>query len=155
MFLHVKTDEALLELVVDDIRWSEETYGHQVITACSEWKKRWKLMNYWAQVMRILMKSTQRIRQYQYTCKLQCCMTFIMSTTTLNVPARSGQCWTMLDAPNMEISHRPEESKTHHDPVSQSRVTWRGVGVWPFLAFSAFVAFLLWSPAWLSLCLRL
>jgi len=46
MFLHVKTDEALLELVVDDIRWSEETYGHQVITACSEWKKRWKLMNY-------------------------------------------------------------------------------------------------------------
>src|SRR6266498_1771591 len=29
-----KTGDALLQLVVDDIRWSEETYGHQVIAAC-------------------------------------------------------------------------------------------------------------------------
>lgn len=31
-----KTGEELLRLVVDDIRWSEETYGHKVIAACSD-----------------------------------------------------------------------------------------------------------------------
>jgi hypothetical protein len=31
-----KTGDALLQLVVDDIGWSEETYGHQVIAACSD-----------------------------------------------------------------------------------------------------------------------
>lgn len=31
-----KTGETLLQLVVDDIRWSEETYGHRVIAVCSD-----------------------------------------------------------------------------------------------------------------------
>lgn len=31
-----KTGEELLRLVVDDIRWSQETYGHKVIAACSD-----------------------------------------------------------------------------------------------------------------------
>jgi hypothetical protein len=31
-----KTGDALLQLVVDDIKWSEETYGHKVIAACSD-----------------------------------------------------------------------------------------------------------------------
>lgn len=31
-----KTGETLLQLVVDDIKWSEETYGHKVIAACSD-----------------------------------------------------------------------------------------------------------------------
>jgi len=31
-----KTGDALLQLVVDDLRWSEETYGHKVIAACSD-----------------------------------------------------------------------------------------------------------------------
>jgi hypothetical protein len=31
-----KTGETLLQIVVDDIKWSEETYGHKVIAACSD-----------------------------------------------------------------------------------------------------------------------
>src|SRR6266545_3861854 len=31
-----KTGEALLQLVVDDIRWSQDMYGHKVIAACSD-----------------------------------------------------------------------------------------------------------------------
>ena len=31
-----KTGETLLNLVVEDIKWSEETYGIQVIAACSD-----------------------------------------------------------------------------------------------------------------------
>ena len=31
-----KTGEALLNLVVEDIKWSEETYGVTVIAACSD-----------------------------------------------------------------------------------------------------------------------
>ena len=31
-----KTGETLLKLVVDDIKWSEETYGHKVIAVCSD-----------------------------------------------------------------------------------------------------------------------
>ncbi|KAF8345223.1 hypothetical protein F5887DRAFT_836824, partial [Amanita rubescens] len=31
-----KTGKTLLQLVVDDIRWSEETYGHRVIAVCSD-----------------------------------------------------------------------------------------------------------------------
>jgi hypothetical protein len=31
-----KTGETLLDLVVEDIKWSEETYGIQVIAACSD-----------------------------------------------------------------------------------------------------------------------
>jgi hypothetical protein len=31
-----KTGDALLQLVVDDLKWSEETYGHKVIAACSD-----------------------------------------------------------------------------------------------------------------------
>jgi hypothetical protein len=31
-----KTGETLLQLVLDDIKWSEETYGHTVIAACSD-----------------------------------------------------------------------------------------------------------------------
>lgn len=33
---HAKTGEALLALVVEDIKWSEETYGHSVIAVCSD-----------------------------------------------------------------------------------------------------------------------
>ena len=32
----LKTGEALLQLVTDDIGWSEETYGHKIIAACSD-----------------------------------------------------------------------------------------------------------------------
>ena len=31
-----KTGEALLELVVSDIQWSEKTYGLAIIAACSD-----------------------------------------------------------------------------------------------------------------------
>jgi hypothetical protein len=31
-----KTGETLLEIVLDDIKWSEETYSHKVIAACSD-----------------------------------------------------------------------------------------------------------------------
>ena len=31
-----KNGETLLQLVLDDIKWSEETYGHDVIAACSD-----------------------------------------------------------------------------------------------------------------------
>ena len=34
--VHAKTGEALLALVVEDIKWSEETYGLSVIAACSD-----------------------------------------------------------------------------------------------------------------------
>ena len=33
---HAKTGEAFLALVVEDIKWSEETYGLSVIAACSD-----------------------------------------------------------------------------------------------------------------------
>lgn len=36
MSAQAKTGEALLQLVVDDIKWSEETYGHSVIAVCSD-----------------------------------------------------------------------------------------------------------------------
>jgi hypothetical protein len=31
-----KTGEALLNLIVEDIKWSEETYGLMIIGACSD-----------------------------------------------------------------------------------------------------------------------
>lgn len=33
---HAKTGEALLALVVEDIKWIEEKYGVSVIAACSD-----------------------------------------------------------------------------------------------------------------------
>jgi len=34
--VHAKTGETLLALVVEDIKWSEETYGLSVIAVCSD-----------------------------------------------------------------------------------------------------------------------